>query len=443
MENTSLKETIRLLSELIQNKCVNPPGNEMKSIQTVQRILHEHDIESQVFESAPNRGNLVARIPGTGSGPKLMFGPAHVDVVPVENVDAWHEDPFSGIVKDGYVWGRGAWDMLFIVAAQVQAFIRLHEEGFQPRGDLILLVVCDEEALGKYGAGWMVKNHLELVKTDYAVTESGGMSFAPGKITFMSGEKGLAWKRMSFKGESGHGSMPFGRDNAIVKMAKAVTRISNYNPPITTKYLRDTADGLELGFVQHLMFTNPWLLPLTLNRFKSQAPTLARYMYSVSSMTISPNIANGGVKVNVVPEKASIDLDIRPLPGQDNEYIMSQLRQALGPLAEEAEIEDLPSDEGPFMSIGNSSPSRSDFVDAMEKAVRNEIPNATLVPLIFPATTDCRFLREVGAEVYGFSLFDPETGVHDLSHGVNERVGIKTLDLTQKVYYHLARDFLE
>jgi len=95
------------------------------------------------------------------------------------------------------------------------------------------------------------------------------------------------------------------------------------------------------------------------------------------------------------------------------------------------------------MSIGNSSPSRSDFVDAMEKAVRNEIPNATLVPLIFPATTDCRFLREVGAEVYGFSLFDPETGVHDLSHGVNERVGIKTLDLTQKVYYHLARDFLE
>ena len=446
MENTSLKETISLLSELIQNKCVNPPGNEIKSIKTVQRILHEHDIESQVFEAVPNRGNLVARIPGTGSGPKLMFGPAHVDVVPVENVDAWHEDPFSGIVKEGYIWGRGALDMLFIVAAQVQAFIKLREEGFQPKGDLILLVVSDEEAGGTYGARWMVKNHPELVRTDYAVTEAGGISIAPGKILFMTGEKGVAAKRMSFKGKSGHGSMPHGSDNAIVKMSEAVTRISNYDPPITTKYLSDVAGGLELGFIKRLMLTNPWLLPFTLNRLKSREPTMAMLMHGLSRMTISPNIAHGGVKVNVIPEKAYVDLDIRTLPGQDNEYVISQLRQALGPLAEEAEIEDLPSKEGGFMSFGNASPSRSDFVAAMEKAVRKEIPNGILVPLIMPGASDCRFLRELGTEAYGFSLFDPETPTShlaDLAHGANERISIKTLDLTQKVYYHLAQEFLK
>lgn len=445
IENANLKETISLLSELIQNKCVNPPGNEIKSIQTIQRILHEHDIETRVFESAPNRGNLVARIPGTGSGPKLMFGPAHVDVVPVENVDAWSEDPFSGMVKEGYVWGRGALDMLFIVAAQVQAFVKLHEEGFQPKGDLILLVVSDEETGGTYGAEWMVKNHPELVKTDYAVTEAGGISIAPGKILFMTGEKGVSQKRMTFKGKPGHGSMPYGSDNAIVKMSEAVTRISNYNPPVTTKYLSDLADGLELGFIQRLMLTNPWLISFTLNRLKSREPTMAMMMHGLSRMTISPNIAYGGVKVNVIPEKARIDLDIRTLPGQNNEYVISQLRQALGPLAEEAVIDDLMSTEG-ILSFGSASPSRSDFVAAMEKAVRKEIPNANLVPLIMPGASDCRFLREIGAEAYGFSLFDPETPTShlaELAHGANERISINTLDLTQKVYYHLARDFLE
>ena len=446
MEDTSLKETISLLSELIQNKCVNPPGNEMKSIQTIQRVLHEHGIESQVIESAPNRGNLVARIPGTGSGPRLMFGPAHVDVVPVENVDAWSEDPFSGIVKEGYVWGRGALDMLFIVAAQVQAFIKLHEEGFQPKGDLILLVVSDEEAGGTYGAGWMVKNHPELVNTDYAVTEAGGISIAPGKILYMTGEKGAARKRISFRGKAGHGSMPSGSDNAIVKLSEAVTRLSRYDPPTTTKYLSHVADGLGLGFIQRLMLTNSSLLPITLNRLRSREPMMAMLIHGLSRMTISPNIVHGGVKVNVIPENAYVDLDIRTLPGQDEEYVMSQLRQALGPMADEAIIEAPVGAESGFMSHGSASPSQSKFVDAMERAVRKEMPNGTLVPLIMPGASDCRFLREQGAEAYGFSLFDPETPpsqLTDLAHGANERISIKTLELTQKVYYHLAKDFLK
>lgn len=191
------------------------------------------------------------------------------------------------------------------------------------------------------------------------------------------------------------------------------------------------------------MFTNQLLLPITLNRLKNQTPTLAKILHALSRMTISPNVAQSGNKVNIIPESGYLDLDIRTLPGQDNEYIISHLRKAIGSLSEEVEIIDLPRDEKSSDSYGSSSPSSSKFVDAMEKAVRKEIPNADLVPFFVFGATDCRFLRELGVEAYGFSLSDPEMGLNDMGfHGINERVSIKTIELTQKVYYHLAKDFL-
>ncbi|MBN2334126.1 M20/M25/M40 family metallo-hydrolase [Candidatus Bathyarchaeota archaeon] len=292
----------------------------------------------------------------------------------------------------------------------------------------------------------MEENHPELVKTDYGVTEAGGLCIAPGKVLFMNGEKGAARKRISFRGKAGHGSMPGGSDNAVVKLSEAVTRLSRYSPPTTTQYLSQVADGLGLGFIQRLMLTSPMLLPFTLNRLRSRSPMMAMLMHGLSRMTVSPNIVHGGVKVNVIPENAYVDLDIRTLPGQDEEYVMSQLRQALGPLAGEATIEDPVGAERGFMSHGSASPSRSEFVDAMERAVRKEIPGGSLVPLIMPGASDSRFLREQGAEAYGFSLFDPETPpsqLTELAHGTNERISIKTLELTQRVYYNLAKDFLK
>ncbi|MFX0209162.1 MAG: M20/M25/M40 family metallo-hydrolase [Candidatus Hodarchaeota archaeon] len=447
MEN-SMKETIALLSELIQNKCVNPPGNEMKSIQSIQRFMQEHNVECQEFESSPNRGNLVARIPGTKNGSKLMFGPAHVDVVPVENPEEWQVDPFSGTVKDGYVWGRGALDMLYIVVTQVQAFIQLQKEKFQPKGDLILLIVSDEEAGGTYGAEWMLKNHPEEVKTDYLVTEAGGLSIAPGKFAFMIGEKGGAWKRISFKGTPGHGSMPFDSDNAAHKAAQAAIKIREYcdsQIPLTTEYLHYLADGLSLGFIQRFMLTNKRLLPFTLNNLKKKDQQMARVFHGLTRMTLSPNIIQGGTKVNVIPAAAHIDVDIRTLPGQDDEYVVTHLEKALGDLAKEARIESMSVEEGGFISYGNASPASSEFVQAMEKAVQQEIPDSTLVPFIMPAVSDCRFFRERGVEAYGFSLFDPETPMShlaSLAHGTDERISLKTIELSYKVYYNLAKTFL-
>ncbi|MHA2248256.1 MAG: M20/M25/M40 family metallo-hydrolase [Candidatus Hodarchaeales archaeon] len=448
MENSTVKESIMLLSELIQNKCINPPGNEMKSIQSIQQFLLKHNVECRVFESAPNRGNLVARIPGIKNGPKLMFGPAHVDVVPVENPDEWEVEPFSGTVKDGYIWGRGALDMLFIVVAQVQAFINLQKENFKPKGDLILLIVSDEEAGGKFGAEWMLENHNNQVKTDYLVTEAGGLSIAPGKLVFMIGEKGGAAKRISFKGTPGHGSLPFDSDNAAYKVAQTIIKLTEYcnsKIPLTTEYLNYLTKGMELGFIQRFMLTNKKLLPLSLNKLKKRDQQMAKVLHGLSRMTLSPNIVQGGTKVNVIPATAYIDVDIRTLPGQDDEYVVSHLKKALGGLAKEAKIEALSAEKGGFTSYGNASPASSEFVSAMEKAVKQELPNSTLVPFIMPAVSDCRFFRERGVEAYGFSLFDPETPMShlaSLAHGTDERVSIKTLKLSQSVYYNLAKIFL-
>ncbi len=441
-----INDTITLLSELIQNKCVNPPGNELKSIHSIQRFLHERNIESQIFESAPNRGNLVARISGKKNGPKLMFGPSHVDVVPVGDPDLWEVAPFSGVVKEGCVWGRGAIDMLFIVATQVQAFSKLHQEDFKPKGDLILFIVCDEEKGGNFGTGWMWKNHPEVIQTDYAVSEHGGLFIAPGKAVFMIGEKGTVQKRITFHGTSGHGAMPFGVDNALVKASIAVQRLSKFNAPITTVYLSYLAEGLGLSSFKRFLISNRYLLSYILNKMKINDPTLARVAHGLSRMTISPNIVQiEEPKINIIPSKVDVDVDIRSLPGQDETYILNQLRRALGSLSHEASIKSLDYEEGGFESFGSESPAKSPFVLAMEQAVRDVIPETILVPFIYPPASDLRFFRKQGTEAYGFSLFDPDTPVShlvDLSHGENERISIKTLEMSQKVYYNLAKIYL-
>ncbi|MBD3189653.1 MAG: M20/M25/M40 family metallo-hydrolase [Candidatus Heimdallarchaeota archaeon] len=444
METSLIEETYDLLQQLIQNKCVNPPGNEMRNIKTIEKFLSEKGVSCEIYESAEQRGNLVARIKGKEESPKLMFGPSHVDVVPVDNPEEWDVSPFSGKVKDSYIWGRGAIDMLFIVATQVQAFAALFQEDFEPKGDLVLLIVSDEETGGQFGAEWMLKNHPEMVETDYAVTEAGGIPIAPGKFVITIGEKGGAWKRISFTGTPGHGSMPYGSNNAVLKAAEAAKKLKEYTPPITTEYLGHLAKGMGVNKFTQFLMTKKIFLPFILKRLKKNQPLVAKVIHGLSRMTISPNIIKGGTKVNMIPSSAYLDVDIRTLPGQDEEYVHNHLMKALGELAAEAKISELEQEEG-FMSYGNSSPAKSDFVSAMERAIQKEIPDSSIVPFIMTGVSDARFFRERDVETYGFSLFDPELSLSDfanLAHGTNERVSLKTVELTLKAHYNLAKEFL-
>jgi acetylornithine deacetylase/succinyl-diaminopimelate desuccinylase-like protein len=450
MKNSYLDDACALLSRLIQNKCVNPPGDEMASIRTVEGFLTERGIECQVFESAPNRGNLVAKIKGSNpDSTRLMFGPSHVDVVPADNPDDWDGDPFSGEIKDGYIWGRGALDMLFTVAAQVLALVKLHDEQFKPKGDLILLLVADEEAGGHHGAGWMVKNHWDLIAADYAVTESGGFSIIPGKILFVFGEKGAAWKRISFKGTPGHGSLPYASDNAVEKASQAVSRLREYGDvkiPLTTEFLSPVAKGLSQNTLQRFMLTNTKILPYALKKLKGKSPDMAKSVHSLTRMTMSPNMIEGGVKTNVIPAQASINVDVRTLPGQDDAYVLTHIKRALGDLADQATIEPLSPEEGGVSSSGNASPADSEFVRKMERVIQRQFPDAALVPFMLMGATDARFLRDKGTEAYGFGLFDPQTPLNhlvELAHGTDERVSIKTVELTLNAHYDLAKEVLE
>ncbi len=440
-------DIISLIQEMIRNRCVNPPGNEIKSIRTIERYLSSFGVDSEIFESAPDRGNLLAIIKGTGEGPSLMFGPGHVDVVPVENEEEWTVPPFEGVIKDECIWGRGALDMLYIVACQVVVFANLHVEGFKPKGDLKLLVVADEEIGGELGANWMVQNHPEKVKVDYLVTEAGGDPIGPNRVSFIYGEKGTAWTRMRFKGVERHGSAPFRSNNAVVKMAKAIQRVKEYQPPRDTSITKPFLKAMGIGGVTLALFNQPRTFGFILNRMAKRSIGNAAIIHSLSQMTWSPNVCRGGAKTNTVPGTASLDIDVRILPGQDEDYVRKHFRKALGPLADDVEIERMKAEEGGVFTMGSLSAATSLFVDLMESIVK-EVRGSefTIVPMVSPGATDCRFFRKAwNTQAYGFSIHDGSMDMgtlQSLFHGTDERIPIGTLEMTAKGYMELAKRFL-
>ena len=234
LDQSDFEETYALLQSLVQTRCINPPGNELKAIQFIHSFLKKKGITNIfISESAPNRANLFTKIEGSDkTADAILLGPAHVDVVPVSNLDQWTFDPFAGTIKDGFIYGRGVIDMLYIVASQIITFCKIFQEKKPIKGDLMLLIVSDEEAGGKFGTNHFLKNHadkLELEKHKvYAITEGGGSILYNNLLQLRVGERGTFWKRLVFKGTPGHGAFPFMTDNAIYKASKAATQIYDY-----------------------------------------------------------------------------------------------------------------------------------------------------------------------------------------------------------------------
>ena len=442
-----LDEITGLMQEMIRNKCVNPPGNEMKSIQTVERFLSSYGIESEVFESAPERGNLLAEMKGTGDHPSFMLGPAHVDVVPVENEKDWKVPPFEGTIKDGCIWGRGSLDMLYIVASQTVVFAKLHQEGFKPKGNLKLCIVADEEASGNYGANWLVQNHPEKVKVDYLITEAGGDPIGPNRITYVYGEKGTARTRLRFQGEESHGSVPYNSNNAVVKMSKAIQRISEYQPPRDTSLLKPFIEAMGIGAITRALMGNTRTLGFMFGQLSKRNKSDAAFLNTMTQMTISPNVCEGGAKVNTIPGQAYVDVDVRTLPGQDEEYVINQFQKALAGMLEDVTIESLPVNLGGGFNPGNISEMESPIVKIMASVIRDlRGDEITLVPMVSPGATDSRFFRRAfGTNAYGFSIHDGTLGIGEIMsmfHGTDERVPLGTLELTSKGYMEIVRKLL-
>ena len=437
-------ETTEILQQLIRNECVNDgtvgSGHEVRSVDLLESYLRLPGVEIKRYEPQPGRASLVLRIEGSDPKARSLHLMGHTDVVPV-TASGWKHDPFGGELIDGEVWGRGAVDMLDVTGSMAVAVKRLLQQGFRPKGTLIFSAVADEEALGTYGAQWLTENAWDDVKADFLVTEFGGTRLpidgAP-KLPIMTAEKGSQWTRLRVKGTPGHGSMPYQADNALIKASEVITKIGRYKAPLRLHDLwKRFIEGLDLPAASRVALMNAATFDVELDR--GPAGT-APMFYAATRTTFSPNMARSGVKLNVIPDSAEIDIDIRTIAVDDREGVRKMLRDAIG---EELwkDIEIVAEGDNP----ASESPLRSPLWDTLTKVSRKLVPGSETVPFLIVGATDARFFRRRGVVAYGYGLLSDRIPFREfakLFHGNNERVDQESLRLTTELWEQTAREFL-
>jgi acetylornithine deacetylase/succinyl-diaminopimelate desuccinylase-like protein len=435
-------EVTDLLQQLIRNECVNDgtvqSGAETRSVDLLQQYLGSTGLDVELYEPQPGRASMVCRIEGSDPNAPSLLLMGHTDVVPV-NPDGWHRDPFGAEVVDGEVWGRGAVDMLNLTSSMAVAFKHLAQEGFKPKGTLAYLAVADEEALGTWGARWLVDNERDAVVTDYVVTESGGFQMPTRggpRLPVMVEEKGTYWSTLLVRGTPGHGSQPFRTDNALVTAAEVVRRLNEYKPETR---IGDTWRRYVEGMQFPAELTETLLSPDALEeQLHKLPPGLARLTHACTHVTIAPTMASGGTKQNVIPDLVELKIDVRTLPGMTGAEAHAILEEALGDLADRVEIQ--PNDDP-----STSSPPDTRLWDVLQNVSSRLVDGSALVPFLMTGGTDNRFFRRAGSVGYGFGLFSSRVKFEDYAsmfHGNDERVDQESLRLSTELWMATARELL-
>ena len=410
-----------------------------EAVDLLQQYLGTSGIDVERFEPQPGRASLVARIEGSDPDAPTLMLMGHTDVVPV-NYDTWTREPFSGdLDDDGMVWGRGAVDMLNLTASQAVAFRRLADSGFTPRGTLIYLAVADEEALGTWGAKWLVDHEWDAVATDYVLTESGGFQMPSPtgpRLPVMVGEKGTFWSKLHVHGTPGHGSQPFKTDNALVTAAEVVRRLADYRPTAHIgEVWRRHVEAMDYPAEMRDAFLDP---SAVVDYCNSLPLGMGRIVHACTHTTFSPNVAHGGTKTNVIPDHVELEVDIRTLPGQSGDDIRGMLRDALGDLYDSVEIE---SNE----DLSTASPIDTPLWDTLTTVTGRMVKDSALVPFLMVGGTDNRFFRRAGAVGYGFGLFSKRLHFEDYAtmfHGNDERVDAESMALSTQLWQATAEELL-
>lgn len=429
---TTSGEVTELLIALIRDACVNDgtpdSGGEERAVRTLEGYL---GIQGEIYEPHPGRQSVLYRIPGTEPEAPALMLMGHTDVVPV-TASGWSVDPFEAVLEDGFVWGRGAVDMLNLTAAMAVVFKR-HLDGEATRlpGDLLFLAVADEEAAGTYGARWLVDHEWDAVRCEYLLTEIGtpmlsGRSGVGLPVTVA--EKGPQWRRVEARGVPGHGSQPYGTSNALVPVAEVVARLSASPAPVViSEEWRRFVQAWDPGDIAGDLLDAD-LVDDAIDRIALDDIGLARWVHACTHLTVSPNVLRAGVKANVVPDAAEAEIDIRSLPGQDQQDVDDHFRKAIGPsLEDEIEIHTIEA------TPASGSPPEGPLWDAIGEALSSLRPDAGLVPSLIPVGTDARFFRRKGTVAYGVGLFDDRVAFGDflrMFHGHDERVSTESLELT-------------
>jgi acetylornithine deacetylase/succinyl-diaminopimelate desuccinylase-like protein len=389
--------------------------------------LAESGVASELYAKVPERANLVARLPGRGGGPSLLLL-SHTDTV-VADRSEWQVDPWSGELRDGEVWGRGALDMKGEVAASAVAIAALAREGFEPAGDLIFVAAADEEVGDGYGLPWLCEEHPEAVRADYALNEGGGERIElAGRALYLcsTAEKMSSPFRLRVHGRAGHASMPGIADNALTKAAPLIERLAAYRPELRLEEEADalvqTIAGQKLGAEEALALARE----LDLYAAETLEPLL--------SLTLSPTMISASGQRNVIPSTCEVVVDCRLLPGQTQAEVEPLLREVLG----EGDY-DFEWIEG---RGGTRSPLQTPLWDAVAGFVAEADPEAAVVPICVAGFTDSHWLREsFGTVVYGFfpmRTMDARLASR-LIHSADERAHVDDLELGVECFRHVAR----
>lgn len=432
-------DTLALLQRMVRNACVNDltpdSGQEVRNADTLEEFFSGTDVEVQRIEPHPGRVSVVFTVPGTDpvAEPLTLLG--HTDVVPVDSAK-WTVDPFGAEIIDGKLYGRGTVDMLFITATMAAVTREVARNG-RPRGTLTFVGLADEEARGGLGAKWISENLPDAFSWQNMLSETGGSHLpttdGSDAIAFNVGEKGAAQRRLVVSGDAGHGSTPFGKDFAVVKIAEVARRIADAKIPVTS-------DKTWEGFVQAFRFDPATERALIEGTGDYHAfGDLAAYAHAASHTTISQTVLRAGGAINVLPSTAWLEMDVRPAPGTSQEDVDALLRDALGDLAEEVDIQYLIS-EPPAVS-----PASGPLWDAIVETTGEFFPAAAIVPVYATGGSDLRFGRRLGGVGYGFALHAKERTMAEANgqlHSHDEHLHLEDLALTVAAYESLVTKFV-
>ncbi|HET9653850.1 MAG TPA: M20/M25/M40 family metallo-hydrolase [Kineosporiaceae bacterium] len=396
------------------------PG-ERKAAELVAGLLTDVGLEVDLFESAPGRSTVVTRIAGADATRPALVVHGHLDVVPAVAAD-WQVDPFAGEERDGCLWGRGAVDMKDMDAMILAVVRDLARAGGRPPRDLVVAFFADEEAGGDRGAGWAVRHRPELFEgATEAISEVGGFSTEiAGRRAYLlqTAEKGLAWLRLVAHGRAGHGSV-INEDNAVTRLAAAVMRIGGHSWPLEiTPTVRAFLAGVEEITGVALSADDPDALVATLG-------STARFVGATLRNSANPTVLQAGYKHNVIPGSATALVDCRFLPGQQEE-LMATVRELAGD-----GVEVLVDHQAPALEV----PYSGQLVDSMVAALRQEDPEAAVLPYCLSAGTDNKSLSLLGITGYGFVPLRLPKGLDfaGMFHGVDERVPVESLQFGVRV----------
>lgn len=412
-------EAIATLQDLIRLDTRSPPGNESLVAEYLSARLAADGIESQIFTLEEGRGNLVARLPGTGEARPLLLM-AHTDVVGVER-SSWTVDPFGGEIRDGYVHGRGAVDDKGMLAAAVEVLRLIKRSGIVLRRDLILLAEAGEEGTTRVGIDFMIERHWGAIDSEFALNEGGGLVWVGGqvkRVDVATTEKvPLRGIELIARGTSGHGSVPRA-DNPIVALSRAVTKVGELRLPMR---LNDSTRAFFLGMAERSEPSMAFLYqhledPILAEMVEAKLLHLDPRSDSLLRTTISPTILEGGFRRNVIPAEARAVLDVRALPDEDPDVLIETLVAAIGDPRVEVVAATSRRPSAPPSSL------TSELFVALVSVQERLFPAAYTQPVMLSGATDSAQLRAKGVETYGIGL---ALGVDDhRAHGNDERVPI-------------------